>query len=169
MQFAASRIQAAIWPEVMGVVTFCGAQLVAASIDASRAEKAKEEAKEAPYPIFQTLVTGASLLGGMAGIGYNRAPDFSKGLLFASGVGLMTKATIVIYDKATGQAVTTKFSDITALVPRQVKARSDGKQQTGTRQEVATSANPGGNPFPGRMPIEDRIEIPRLSSMRMVG
>ena len=147
MAFAMSRVQDAIWPEIMGVVTYAGGVLVGAAIDAAAADRAIAAGKPPPYPWGQTLVSWGTLGGGAYGIGVGASPDFSRGLFFASGVGITVNLVRDIYQRVSAAplAQTDRISDVFALVPRKmatVAARSSG--QTITRRTLITTKGGGG-------------------------
>lgn len=119
MPFVGTRVTQAIWPELTGVVTYAGAALVGAAIDAQRAEPGAP----IPFPLAQTLVSAGALGGGIYGIGSGKAVDFSTGLLFGAGVGLTINLIHSVYDRVSGQARVMRMSDVAALVPRTVAAR----------------------------------------------
>ena len=112
--FQGERVLKSVWPEGVGVVSYLGGVLVAAAIDAGRA-KAGEPA---PTPWAQNIFTGGCLVGGVLGIGYNKAPEFSTGLVYGSGVNIMATSVRAIYERVAGQAVGIKASDVMALEPR---------------------------------------------------
>ena len=126
--FTASRVMDAIWPEGMGVLTYVGGAVVMAALDASRAKVGEP----APTPWAQNIFTGGALIGGILGIGYNKAPQFCTGLVYGSGVGIMANSVRVIYDRVTGQPQRIKASDVMALVPRRMVQAGGGSGQLGT-------------------------------------
>lgn len=141
MAFRAERIREAIWPELLGVGTYAGAEIVAAAIDGAR------ETKEG-YPSAQTITTGVALIGGAVGLAYNWAPEFSKGLLYGSGVGMVLTGARLLYDWATRQPARIRGEDFPALIPRRVGALSPGSPAGGglkldTRRGLTVYTAPG--------------------------
>lgn len=115
--FVGSRIQNALWPEIMGVLTYAGSALVAAAMDAARVP----EDGTPGTPWIQNGVTAVSLIGGTVALGYGKAPDFAKGLIFGSGAGLALTLMRSVYDRVGGQPTAVKMSDVGALVPRRIQ------------------------------------------------
>lgn len=152
MPFRLNRIMDAVWPEVLGIGTYVGAEIVAASVDASLAEKAREQGKEPGTPWAQTALTWVSLLGGAMGLGFVAAPEFSKGLFYASGITVIGNATRTLYQKV-AKPEEGGTTDAFALV--QTRAKSVRRLPTGSAplpkgSGVVSLSEVGGNPYPRR-------------------
>ena len=119
MAFEATRVRDALWPEALGVGTYVVAELVGASVD-SRMKWMNG------YPVVQTGITAIALVGGIAMVGFNKAPGFSKGLVYGAGIGLVVNLVSGLYQAATKQSTKLRLSDVAALVPRRVGALPAG-------------------------------------------
>ncbi len=119
MAFQAERVKEAVYPEIFGIGSYVVAELVGAAVD-SRLKWMNG------YPVFQTGITAVALMGGLAMVGYDKAPGFSKGLVYGSGVGLIVNLVSGLYQAATKQPAKLKLSDVAALVPRRVGALPAG-------------------------------------------
>jgi hypothetical protein len=115
--FAMARVKDAIWPEVLGIFTYAGAQLVAASLDAARQKKNTDAGLPAGTPWIQYGVTALALGGGAYAVGTDRMPGFAKGAMYAAIGGVAVNVATYVYNRATKQP-TTSFADVLALVPR---------------------------------------------------
>ena len=91
MAFVGARVWEALWPEITGVVAYSAAKLVAGTIDV------KLGGAWAEHQSANRLVTWGALGGGALALGYNVAPDFAKGLVFASGVGMVDNFMSMLY------------------------------------------------------------------------
>lgn len=85
--FQAQRITNSLWPEVTGIGAYALAQIMMAN-----------QGINPDYVKYGGLATGAGL------IGFNVAPDFGKGVLFASGVEIVVDAVQNLYNRAKGGA-----------------------------------------------------------------
>ena len=140
--FQVNRITQAVWPEMLGVGTFLGAQLMAAAADVARAKKAEQEGKEIPYPWAQSLVTWGGMGTGLVAIGYNRATQFATGLVYGSGVMVAGNAMRQLYEAATKEPEATKAASprMFALVatPRALGVGKPGMTIIAARDRIPT-------------------------------
>ena len=83
-----TRVKDALWPEAAGVGVLMLANVVAATQDATAADKAASEGKEAGRPMWQMLATGGGLAAGGYMVAKGKMPDLGKGLLYG-GVGII--------------------------------------------------------------------------------
>lgn len=112
-----TRVREAVWPEGLGVITYGGAALAAAAIDVSLTKEG-----EPVKAIAQNSITGACVMGSAVAIGYGKAVDFSKGLLYGSAVGIVLNLLRIAYGYASAAplAERTKLSHVGALIPQKV-------------------------------------------------
>lgn len=104
-----------------GATTYLLAELMAAGIDSKRAD-------DIPYAQNTTTVVGT--LGGIYGIGANRAPKFALGVLMGVGVGLIANALKYAYDTVTKQTARLNPADLGAMIaPRKVGTLPQGNGQ----------------------------------------
>jgi len=119
MSFRVQAIQEALWPEALGVGTYGVGMLVAASIDTAMREQGNYQA-----PVAQNIVTYGSLVGGVLGVGYNKAKGFSKGLMYASAVGIVLRSLATLWEAARREPARARLADVGALIPRRVGSAS---------------------------------------------
>lgn len=148
--FQAERVKDSVWPEGLGIAAYLAAELIAASID-SRLKLMNG------YPVTQTAVTGVALAGGIAMVGYNVAPGFSKGLVYGSGVGLIANLVSGLYQAATKQSAKIRLSDVAALVPRRIGALPAGGGGAGGG---GAALPPGAN----RVPANPQVPVVAASA-----
>jgi hypothetical protein len=147
--FRAERIGEAIWPEILGVGTYAISELVAASIDTSM---------NYSYPIAQTTVTGVAIVGGGVALGQGLAPEFTKGVFYGAGVGMVINLVRGLYEAARKETGRMRPEDFAALVPRKVGtiAAKGSKGQTGlklnTKQLQIFTKQPGASASTARIP-----------------
>lgn len=113
-----ARVGEALWPEGAGVLTVCGAEVIAAALDTTIGWK---------QPVLQYLVTGGSIVGGGIATGYGVAHDYSKGVLYGGLVLVAANVCRTIYDAVVGKAVSVK--QVFALIPE--TTRGAGKPKGG--------------------------------------
>ena len=115
MAFEVRRIQEAFWPDVLGYVTYVGAELVGAAIDTARARDAEQAGEKVPFPIAQTAVTGLAGFGGLAGVGFGKFAKFSRGMVWGAGGNVVTRGLVYLYEQMTEKEA--EAASIFALVP----------------------------------------------------
>ena len=113
-----TRVKDALWPEAAGVGVLMLANVVAATQDATAADKAASEGKEAGRPMWQMLATGGGLAAGGYMVAKNKMPDLGKGLLYG-GVGIIFgNLAHKLYAQIHAEAGSTSAS-VLALIPTQ--------------------------------------------------
>lgn len=112
MNFRAEAIKDEALMPVVGAGTVLLAELVAASIDAKRADQ---------KPYAQDTVSVVAAVGSLWAIGVNKAKKFALGALMGVGVGLMANLLKYAYDQVTKQTTRLNPADVGALIaPRMV-------------------------------------------------
>lgn len=112
MAFRLEAVKEQALMPVAGAGTFLLAELVAASIDAQRADQ---------KPYAQNTVSVVGAVGGLYGIGANKATKFSLGVLMGVAVGLIANGLKYAYDTVTKQATRLNPADVGAMIaPRKV-------------------------------------------------
>lgn len=112
--FVGTRVKEALWPELLGIAAYAGGELVLANVDAAMATQFKN------YPVAQTLGTAAAIAGSVIAIGKDKAPEFSKGVLYGSIVGMVVNLVRSLWDYAKKEVPGTSITQIAALIPRKV-------------------------------------------------
>lgn len=112
-----TRVTEAVWPEALGVLAYGGAELGAAAIDVGLTPEGQPV-----KAIAQNTVTGLAVIGSAVALGYGKATDFSKGLLFGSSVGVVLTLLRIAYERATAVPAgeQTRIGALGAMIPRQV-------------------------------------------------
>jgi len=157
--FVGTRVQEAVWPEGLGVGAYALSQLVAASVDGAIKDKID-------YPITQTGTTALALGVGIRNVGANVAPDFSKGLIYGAGVGLVVNLVRGLYELVRKEPVRTRLTDIAALVPRKVGVLPAGNKGGGVtfKLDKGTVLKLAGN-SPGNVETEATKEKELLAQV----
>lgn len=118
MEFKTEALKQEALMPVVGAGTFLLAELVAASIDAKRADQ---------KPYAQNTVTVVAAVGSLWAIGTNKAKKFALGALMGVGVGLMANVLKYAYDQVTKQATRINPADVGAMIaPRKIGALPAG-------------------------------------------
>ena len=115
--FRAERIGQALQPEVLGIGTGIGLQLLATGIDT---------AIPMEQPIMQYMATVVAVGGGAWMVGTGAAPGFANGLLLGGITMVGVNLARSIYEQVTKASVRQRAVDFAALVPRQLAVRPGG-------------------------------------------
>jgi hypothetical protein len=141
-------VKEALWPEVLGIGAYALGELALANLDAKIATSVKG------YPVAQTTGTLAAIAGSVIAIGKNKAPEFSKGVLYGSLVGLVVNLARSLWDMArTGAPASTTVAQVAALIPMKAgtAALSRAQQQAllAARARAQAQAAGAAAPQPG--------------------
>jgi hypothetical protein len=135
--FVGTRVKDALWPELLGIAAYAGGELVLANVDAAISTQVNG------YPLAQTLGTAAAIGGSIVAIGKNMAPDFCKGVLYASIVGMVVNLVRSLWEMTKNESTQTAITDIAALIPRRVAPALTQAQKAAlqsARNKVALAA-----------------------------
>jgi hypothetical protein len=132
--FVGSRVKEALWPELLGIGAYALGELALANVDAKIATSVKG------YPVAQTVGTVAAIAGSVIAIGKDKAPEFSRGVLYGGIVGIVVNLARSLWDMAkTGTPASASIAQVAALIPSKVVPGLTGAQQAalqGARQRA---------------------------------
>jgi hypothetical protein len=133
--FVGSRVKEALWPELLGIGAYALGELALANVDAKIATSVKG------YPVAQTAGTVAAIAGSVIAIGKDKAPEFSRGVLYGSIVGIVVNLVRSLWEMTkTGVPASASIAQVAALIPMRVTAPGlTGAQQAalqGARQKA---------------------------------
>lgn len=144
MAFETARLKEELLLPAAGALTFLTAEVLAASIDAKRADA---------KPYAQEGVTAVALVGSLYAIGSKKVSKFAVGALLGAGVGIAANALKWGYDTVTKQAAHINPADMAATIaPRMVGQMPAGKG--GGLKLVLADLNKGGAPAPAASTME---------------
>jgi len=132
--FRGDLVKEALWPELLGIATYAGGELILANVDGAIATQVNG------YPLAQTLGTAVAIGGSVWAIGKGTAPEFSKGVLYGSIVGLVVNLVRSLYDMAKKSATPAALTHIAALIPTPVIPGLTAAQQSALQAARARQA-----------------------------
>ena len=145
--FEGSRVMEAIWPEYAGIGSYVVGEVVAAQVDTAMAPTFRN------YPVAQTGLTLACIIGSAWALGVNKGGDFAKGVFYGATVGLFINIVRTLYEWATKKPTRTMWGDVAALVPRRVGALPAGGGKGELKIETKTLQLGGGIPVSSGVPV----------------